>query len=176
MQTLDVISVNLWQVLISLCNLVIIFLIVKRFLYRPVKKMLASRQQELDAQYDAAKKERQDAAADRAHWQEKLQTAQTQAQELLQRASTMADRRGEDIVNDAKVKARDIIQQAETEAELQRRKVRAQIRHDVIEVSAAMTEKMLQRELTQTDQAALIDSFIAELEQEQTDDEHGSDR
>ena len=170
MQTLDVISVNLWQVLISLCNLVIIFLIVKRFLYRPVKKMLASRQQELDAQYDAAKKERQDAAADRAHWQEKLQTAQTQAQELLQRASTMADRRGEDIVNDAKVKARDIIQQAETEAELQRRKARAQIRH------AAMTEKMLQRELTQTDQAALIDSFIAELEQEQTDDEHGSDR
>ena len=74
------------------------------------------------------------------------------------------------------MKARDIIQQAETEAELQRRKARAQIRHDVIEVSAAMTEKMLQRELTQTDQAALIDSFIAELEQEQTDDEHGSDR
>ena len=29
MQSLDVISVNLWQILISLCNLVIIFLVVK---------------------------------------------------------------------------------------------------------------------------------------------------
>ena len=32
MPTLDVVSVNLWQILISLANLIIIFLIVKKFL------------------------------------------------------------------------------------------------------------------------------------------------
>ena len=54
MQSLDVISVNLWQILISLCNLVIIFLVVKHFLYQPVRKMLKKRQETLDGEYAAA--------------------------------------------------------------------------------------------------------------------------
>ena len=44
MPTLDVVSVNIWQILISLANLVIIFLIVKKFLFAPVQRMLAERQ------------------------------------------------------------------------------------------------------------------------------------
>ena len=58
MQTQDIISVNVWQILISLCNLAILFLILKKFLYQPVKKALARRQADLDAQY---------AKADEAH-------------------------------------------------------------------------------------------------------------
>ena len=61
MQTLDVISINLWQMLASLCNLLILFFILKRFLYQPVRKMLAQRKAMLDEQY------------------EKAQTAQTEA-------------------------------------------------------------------------------------------------
>ena len=44
MQTLDVISVNLWQILISLINLFLLFLILKKFLFKPVKKVLDQRQ------------------------------------------------------------------------------------------------------------------------------------
>ena len=44
MPTLDVISVNIWSILISLCNLLILFFIIKKFLYKPVRKMLAERQ------------------------------------------------------------------------------------------------------------------------------------
>ena len=40
MQSLDVISINLWQMLISLCNLVILYAILKKFLYKPVRKAL----------------------------------------------------------------------------------------------------------------------------------------
>ena len=58
MQSLEVISVNLWQILISLVNLFLLFLILKRFLYKPVKSVLEQRQKELDDQYEAAKKRR----------------------------------------------------------------------------------------------------------------------
>ena len=54
MQSLDIISVNLWQILISLANLVILFLILKKFLYGPVTKMLAKRREEIDTQYTEA--------------------------------------------------------------------------------------------------------------------------
>ena len=54
MQSLDVISVNIWQMLASLANLVLIFLLVKKFLYKPVKKMLETRQNAIQSDYDAA--------------------------------------------------------------------------------------------------------------------------
>ena len=49
MQNLDVISINLWQVLISLCNLLLLFLILKKFLYQPVRKLLDQLFQEVKA-------------------------------------------------------------------------------------------------------------------------------
>ena len=47
-QSLDVISVNLWDILISLANLLILFILVKKFLFKPVKKVLEKRQSEID--------------------------------------------------------------------------------------------------------------------------------
>ena len=40
-QSLDIISVNIWQILISLINLLLLFLIIKKFLFKPVQNMLA---------------------------------------------------------------------------------------------------------------------------------------
>ena len=48
MQTLDVISVNIWQIVISLANLALLFLLLKKFLYQPVKRMLAKREEEMN--------------------------------------------------------------------------------------------------------------------------------
>ena len=56
MQSLDVISVNLWQILISLANLLILFLIIKKFLYAPVKNILAKRESEIENRYSEAGK------------------------------------------------------------------------------------------------------------------------
>ena len=50
MQPSEIISVNIWQIVVSLLNLVILFLIVKRFLYKPVTKMLKDRQELIDEQ------------------------------------------------------------------------------------------------------------------------------
>lgn len=176
MQSLDVISVNLWQILISLCNLVIIFLVVKHFLYQPVRKMLKKRQETLDGEYAAAALSRQQADASRAHWKEKMADADAKSQEILQRANELAARRSDAIVADAKEKAENLMQQAEAEAAGMQRKARAEIRRDIVEVSAAMTEQLLQRELTEKDQAKLVDSFIAQIDRESDDDGQNNDR
>jgi F-type H+-transporting ATPase subunit b len=51
MQDLDIISVNIWHIFISLANLVILFLILKKLLFKPVKKIVDKRQKELEAEY-----------------------------------------------------------------------------------------------------------------------------
>ena len=66
MQNLEIISVNLWQILISLCNLLIMFLLLKKFLYQPVKKAMAERQAAVDRQYAEADEAKRAADEDKA--------------------------------------------------------------------------------------------------------------
>ncbi len=71
-QSADVITVNLWQIIISLCNLLIIFLIIKKFLFKPVKAAMAKRQANIDKQLDDAAKAKSEADKSRAKWEETL--------------------------------------------------------------------------------------------------------
>ena len=163
MPTLDVISVNIWQIIISLCNLLVLFLILKKFLFKPVKKVLADRQAEVDTMYADAKDAADAAMADKQQWEEKLESANVQADEIIKDASETAGIRGDKIVADAKEKAESIIRQAETEAELRLKKAEAGIKTEIVNVSYALTEKMLEREINAEDHRALIDSVIEKI-------------
>ena len=164
MQTLEVISVNLWQILISLANLVILFLIVKIFLFKPVKKVYAQRQNEIMEQYRAAELAEQTALADKAQWEEKLSSANEQANEIIKNAADTAERRGERIVADAKDKADSIVRRAEEQAELERKKAEESIKREIVTVSATLAEKMIGREINTDDHRDIIDSFIDGIE------------
>ena len=166
MQTLDVISVNIWQILISLINLVLLFLILKRFLFKPVKKMLQKRKDEIDAQYQAAADAEQTAEEHRKEWEATLATADAKADIILQNATENAKRHGDRLVMEAQEKAESIIRIAQNEAELERRKATEGIKREIVEVSGALTEKMLEREINVQDHHALIESFIDKIGEE----------
>ena len=163
MQSLSVISVNLWQIIISLLNLLILFLIIKKFLYGPVKKMLKARQDEIDNKYSLANQAIENAENDHAYWQEKRESADTEADAIIQDATLTAKLRGEKIVEEAKEKADGIIRRAETEAELEKEKAAASIKKEIVEVSTALAQKIISREINAEDHRDLIDSVIEDI-------------
>ncbi len=170
MQSLDIVSVNLWQILISLANLVLIFLIVKKFLFGPVKKMLAQRQAAVDEQLSAAAAANEKARQDQAAWEQKIQTAQTEADGIVKDATAAAREQGDRMVAEARDRAAQIIRQAENEAVLEHKKAESAIREEIVTVSTKLAEKMLQREIRAEDHRALIASFMQEI-----GDAHDSD-
>ncbi|MBR5308500.1 MAG: F0F1 ATP synthase subunit B [Clostridia bacterium] len=158
--TLDVISVNFWQIVISLLNLTIMFLILKKFLFKPVKNMIAKRQSEVDAQYENAASAEKNAMESKAMWEEKLASAKDEADTIIKSASESAARRGDEIVAEAKDKAEGILRQAQNQAELEKKKAYDSIKKDIADVSTLLSEKMLEREIKTDDHRKLIDSFI----------------
>lgn len=160
MQTLDVISVNLWQILISLINLVLLFLIVKKFLYKPVRKVLEQRQNEIDKLYEEASESRLSARADEEEWNRKIQLADSKANEIISDAQSKANLRKNDIISEAKQTAEGIIRQAENDAELERKKAEADIKTEIVDISAKMAQKILEREINMDDHKDIIDSFV----------------
>jgi F-type H+-transporting ATPase subunit b len=166
MQTLDIISVNLWHILISLANLALIFWFVKKFLFGPIRKMLDARQADIDHRYAAADEAQRAAEENRRVWDEKMQGADARAESILKDATDTAKYRAEQIVSEAGERAEGIVRRAEAEAELERKKATEGIKREIVDVSAALAEKMLEREVNENDHRALIDSFIDKIGEE----------
>ena len=163
MQSLDIISVNLWHILISLANLVLMFFIVKKFLFKPVKKLFDERKEAIDKQYAAADEAKEQADAAKAEWEEKLSGADAEADRIVKNAVDTADYRAAQIVADANAKAGDIVRRAENEAALTVKRAEDGIKHEIVEVSSVLAEKMLEREINADDHRAMIDSFIENM-------------
>lgn len=163
MQNLEVISINFWQMLVSLANLLILFLILKKFLYAPVLKALEARRSDVEGQYTAAEEAKRAALAAETEYTAKLAAAEATADEIRTAATEEAKRHGERIVAEARDKADSMIRQAEDQIELTQKKAASEIKREIADVSTKLAEKLIERELDADTHRELIDSFIDKI-------------
>ena len=57
------VGINIWTMLFAWCNLLILYLFLKKILFNPVKNMIDSRQKEVDDMYSGAEAAEADAKA-----------------------------------------------------------------------------------------------------------------
>ena len=68
------VGINPWTALFTFCNMLITFSVLKHFLFKPVKKMIDDRQQEIDTMYADADAAKQKAAALEKEYADHLQS------------------------------------------------------------------------------------------------------
>jgi F-type H+-transporting ATPase subunit b len=163
MHNLDIISINIWQVVISLANLVILFLILKMFLFEPVKKIKAQRENEIETQYKKAEKARKEADDLKAGWEDKITTADQKADEIISEAVERANERNEIMLYESREKADQIIRKAKADIERDRREARETIKKEIVDVSQVISEQIIGREINMDDHRDLIDDAIDKL-------------
>ena len=97
-QSLDIISVNLWQILISLANLLIVTFILKHFLFKRVQAVLSARQEQVSKIYGEAEESRNTAVSMKQEYEARLASAREEADGLVRTAVVTAQRKGDQIV------------------------------------------------------------------------------
>jgi len=163
MQTLDVISVNIWQILVSLLNLLLLTWIVKKFLFKRVMKVVDDRRAAIDGDYAKAQSAREEAEENRRNYEAAMAAAQQTSDQMISDAVRTAEYRGNEIVAEARNKAAEIRRQAEADAVLERKKAEEDMKREIADVSTRLTGKLLEREINAEDHRALIDSFLQEI-------------
>ena len=159
----EFLNINFFTALFTLANTLALFFVLKKFLFKPVKNVLDKRRAELDERYAAAEAAEASANQSRESWEKTLSGARSEADAILQEASEQAKARGDKLVAEAKEKADGIIESARSEAELEKQKAADEIRREIVAVSGALAEKLLEREINTDDHRALIDSAIKEM-------------
>ena len=163
MQSQDIINVNIWLILISLCNLVILFFILKKFLFKPVKKVLSDRQAEYDAKFAEAEDKLAEANEVKEQLEQKYALADDEVDRIIKEAKDNAQGRGDSIVSEAKDKAGIIVRNAEAEADLRKRKAAESIKDEIADVSVEIAEKIIGREVSEEDHRRLMSDFIDKI-------------
>ena len=74
------VGVNFWTMIFAWCNLLVLYFVLRKLLFKPVKNMIDSRQQEIDGMYSDAEKSREDADAMKADYEEKISHAQEESE------------------------------------------------------------------------------------------------
>ncbi len=160
---LDVISVNVWAIIASLCNLLVIAWIVKRFLFKPVKRIFDVRRAAIDAEYAQAEAAKAEAEESRLNYAAAMAAAEQTSGQIIADATRMAEHRSNEIVAEARERATALRRQAEADAILERKKAEDDMKREIADVSTQLTGKLLQREINEEDHRALIDSFLQEI-------------
>ena len=73
------VSIGWWEILVTMCNTLITFAIIKKFLFKPVRKMLAQREEEVKTIYSAAEQAQTEAEQKRTEYTERLSKAKEEA-------------------------------------------------------------------------------------------------
>lgn len=165
-QSLDIISINVWSILISLVNLLLIFLLLKKILFKPVKKMLDTRRAQVDKIYDDANAAKESAESDKAMYKQKILEVKGEAEEILSSARERADRMSGEIIDAANEKAEARFRRAEEEIAQEKKKAMAELRDDVSNLSVDLAEKLIGREIDERDHTELIEKFINGMDKE----------
>ena len=157
------IGLNPWTALFTLCNLVIVFLMLKKFLFQPVNKMIDDRQKEIDDIYADANAARQDAEAMRADYTQKLNQAKETSAQIVAEATQEANRRSDEIIRQARQDADALRQKAGTDIELEKKKALNEVKSDISRIALDIAGKVVERELDGRDQERLVEGFLREM-------------
>lgn len=90
------VGVNPWTALFTFCNMLITFAVLKKFLFKPVKKMIDDRQQEIDTMYADADAAKQKAADLEKEYADHLQSIKDERDAMLREATARAQKREEE--------------------------------------------------------------------------------
>lgn len=160
MQALDVISINVWNILVSLANLLIIFWVFKRFLFKPVQKMMNARQEQVDKIYSDAEQDRNDAVSMKQEYEARLATAREEADGLVRNAVQTAQRRGEAIVAEANSQASHLKQKAEEEIARDKKQMLLDVKGEISDIAVSIASKVVEREIKKEDHDRFVEEFI----------------
>ena len=157
------IGVNFWTALFVLLNTLAVFFVAKKFLFVPVKNMIDSRQQEIDAMYDEAKAAQERSAAMEQEYTQKLSVATQTGEQLVREAVARGQRREEEILRQANEEAAAIRAKASADIALEKKKAINDAKDEISDIAMSIAEKVVGREVCSADHAALVDGFIAQL-------------
>ena len=156
-------GVNPWTALFTLLNFIALFLVLKKFLWGPVMKMIADRQKEIDDLYADAGEAKEQAQQLRSRYEEEIANAQQTGDQIVKDAVARGQRREEEILRQANEEADAIRRKAQEDIERDKKKAVDDAKGEIAGLALDIAGKVVGQSMNDDAHAELVDQFIDQL-------------
>ena len=148
---------------ITILAMFFVFLLLSYLLFNPARSLMEKRQEGIREQMETAAREKQDAIQFKAEYDEKIKNVQKETDEILSEARKKALKKESVMLEEAREEAAQIVARANREVELEKSKVKDEMKQEIINVATAMAGKIVASSLDESKQSQLLADTLEEM-------------
>ena len=154
---------ELSTVIFTIINLVVLYFLLKKFLFQRVNRVLEERAALVKKTMDDAQAEKDQASALRQEYEENLSHAHTQAAEILDQAKARGERVYAEYLDKAQAEAKTVRENARIQGREEREAMLRSARNEVARLAVLAAAQVAQQSLDQDADRAIAAQFLSEV-------------
>ena len=162
---MEILGLSIWEFIFTIFNFCLLLFLLKKFLYKPIMKMLDDRKASINEALDAAEAARLEAAQSEENIRNEIAKARTEADAIIADAKKRGEEVKNEIVNAAKLEAKSITDAAAAQIEKEKAQAIHDLKTQIADIAILATEKLLTQNLTLQQEKILMDNYIKEVGQ-----------
>ena len=150
--------------ILTILNLFIQMFLMKKFLFKPIRRVLEERQKRADQNIRAAEQEKAEAEAVKAEYTKDMEQAREEAAGILERAKQDASQQADELLASARSEAQALKAKAESDIRQEKKRALNEAKDEIGGLAMDIAGRVVEREIHEADHRALIDDFLQKVE------------
>ncbi len=159
----DLLMPDVLTMVTQLCATALMFFLIYKFAYKPVKRILNERSAYEQTRLKEADELKEEAQRLNAEANAQISQANDEAQEIVSRAQGEGVRIKDNLVEEGQKKAQQLVDDAQANIALQKSKMLDDMHEEIVDIAMSAAEKMLQKKLDEETDKDSIENFIKEV-------------
>ena len=157
---LSFVTIDVWTLIFTWGNLLILYVLMKKLLFKPVTAILEKRRQDVDDIYSSANDAQNEAEKLKTKYETKLSEARGEAQRIINDATKKAETGKEEIISGARKEAKLIVSRAEENIKFEKDAAFDELKNEVSDMAIMLASKIISRDIDESAHHKMIEEFI----------------
>jgi F-type H+-transporting ATPase subunit b len=155
-------GINLPLLVVFIVNFIVLLVLLRLFLYKPVMKVLDERAQRTKEAMDLADATKKEYEQAKGEVQKQIEKGRQEAQAIITQAIQVGERLKEESRQETAKQTQVMIDRARSELEAERDKIVGDLRREFVDISIAAAEKVIKETLDKEKHRKLIEETLQE--------------
>lgn len=137
-------SLNVWNLLFTIINVLVLYLLMKKFLFKPVLAVLEKRKEMIATNMEEARKSQQEAEKLKCDYEEKLSSAKEEAQVIVHNARELAEQERAGILEKTRVESEQMIEKAKAAILSEQEQAQQEAKEEIAKLAVLAARKIIE--------------------------------
>ena len=153
-------EINWLEVGVHVFNVIILYVVLRLLLYKPVLKFIKNREHKFADKVDELDNREKELDQRKLEYEKLMEEASNEAAAIITKSNEMARDHAKELLDHAKEHSRDLVIRAKKEIEAEKIQTRLDMKTEIADMAVQIAEKVLEREVSLEDNRKIIDEFF----------------